>query len=146
MTIKTSTGLRNHMLATGSARTALQNGSIRIFSGPPPVSADAAETGTLLCVIDKDGAGAGFTLDVAAVDGVLAKVPTDVLQGTNLATGTAGYYRHVGSADTGALSTTEPRVQGRISTSGAEGNLSSVNLVASAIQTADEYSVNLPTF
>lgn len=146
MTLKTSTGLRNYMAVTGSARQALANGKIRILSGPPPASADAAETGTLLCIIDKDGAGNGFTLDTAASDGVLAKVPTDILQGTNIATGIAGYYRHVGPNDTGAASDTEPRVQGKISTSGAEGNLSSVNLVAGAPQTADEYSINLPTF
>ena len=146
MTFKVSTGLRNHMLASGSLRAALTNGKIRIFSGPEPASADAAETGTLLCVIDKDGAGAGFTLDVTASDGVISKVVGDVLQGTNLATGVAGYYRHVGSADTGTESLTEPRIQGRISTSGAEANFSSVNLVSGATQTADTYSVNLPTF
>ena len=134
MTFKVSTGLRNHMLASGSLRAALTNGKIRIFSG------------TLLCVIDKDGAGAGFTLDVTASDGVISKVVGDVLQGTNLATGVAGYYRHVGSADTGTESLTEPRIQGRISTSGAEANFSSVNLVSGATQTADTYSVNLPTF
>ena len=146
MTFKTSTGLRNHMLASGSLRAALTNGKIRILSGPAPASADAAETGTLLCVIDKDGAGAGFTLDSVASDGVISKVPGDVLRGTNLATGVAGYYRHVGSADTGAASLTEPRIQGRIGTSGAEANFSSVNLVSGATQTADTYSVNLPTF
>ena len=146
MTYKVSTGLRNHMLTSGSLRAALTNGKIRILSGPEPASADAAETGTLLCVIDKDGAGAGFTLDSTASDGVISKVVGDVLQGTNLATGVAGYYRHVGSADTGAESLTEPRIQGRISTSGAEANFSSVNLVSGATQTADTYSVNLPTF
>lgn len=146
MTFKVSTGLRNYMLATGPLRTALANGKIRIFTGPEPASADAAETGTLLCVIDKDGAGAGFTLDSTASGGVISKVVADVLQGTNLATGVAGYYRHVGSADTGAESLTEPRIQGRVGTSGAEANLSSVNLVSGATQTADTYSVNLPTF
>lgn len=146
MTLKASQGLRDYMLATGSARAALAGGKIRIFSGNPPASADAAESGTLLVEIDKDGAGAGFTLDTVAADGVLAKVPADILQGTVLATGVAGYYRHVGPGDTGAASSTEPRIQGKISTSGAEGNLSSVNLVSGAIQTADEYSVNLPTF
>lgn len=146
MTFKVSTGLRNYMLTTGPLRTALANGKIRIFTGPEPASADAAETGTLLCVIDKDGAGAGFTLDSTASGGVISKVVADVLQGTNLATGVAGYYRHVGSADTGAESLTEPRIQGRVGTSGAEANLSSVNLVSGATQTADTYSVNLPTF
>ena len=146
MTYKVSTGLRNQMLVSGSLRAALLNGKIRILTGPEPASADAAETGTLLCVIDQGGSGAGFSMDATAVDGIVAKVVADVLKGTSLATGVAGYYRHVGSADTGTESLTEPRIQGRISTSGAEANFSSVNLVSGATQTADTYSVNLPTF
>lgn len=146
MTYKTSTGLRNHMLAMGSLRDVLSNGKIRIFTGSEPASADAAETGTLLCVIDKDGAGAGFTLDAAAQDGIIAKKVADVLKGVCLATGKAGYYRHVGSSDTGSESITDPRIQGRIGTSGAEMNLGSVDLVSGVEQPLDEYSVNLPTF
>lgn len=146
MTYKVSTGLRNQMLVSGSLRAALLNGKIRVFTGSEPASADAAETGTLLCVIDKNGAGAGFSMDTTAVDGIVAKVVADVLKGTNLATGTAGYYRHVGASDTGAASTTEPRVQGRVSTSGAEMNLGSTALVRGIEQPLDEYSINLPTF
>lgn len=146
MTFKVSTGLRNYMLATGSARQALASGKIRIFTGAEPASADAAETGTLLCVIDKDAAGAGFSMDTAATGGVLAKVPADVLRGTVLASGTPGYYRHVGSADTGAASTTEPRLQGRIAQSGAEGNITNIPMVSGATQDIDEYSFALPTF
>ena len=146
MTFKVSTGLRNHMLATGSAQAALAGGKINIYSGPEPATADAAATGTLLCVIDKDGAGAGFSLDTTAVGGVIAKVPGDVLRGTVLASGTPGYYRHVGASDTGAESTTEPRLQGRIAQSGAEGNITNIPMVSGATQDVDEYSFALPTF
>ncbi|UCV01141.1 hypothetical protein [Acidovorax radicis] len=146
MTYKTSSGLRNYMQVTGSARAALAGGKIRIFSGPEPVSADAAETGTLLCVIDKDGAGAGFTLDTTAVDGIVSKVVSDVLKGTIIATGIAGYYRYVGAADTGVVSTTEPRVQGRVSKSGAEMNLGSTAFESGIEQPLYEFSINLPTF
>lgn len=146
MTFKVSTGLRNYMLSTGSLRQALQNGKIQIYSGSEPATADDAATGTLLCTIDKDGAGSGFTLDTTAVGGVLAKVPTDALRGTVLSNGTPGYYRHVGSSDTGAASTTEPRVQGRIAQSGAEGNITNIPLVSGATQDVDEYSIALPTF
>lgn len=146
MTYKVSTGLRNSMLVTGSLRAALATGFINIYSGSEPASADAATTGTLLCTISLNNTGTGFSLDSAATDGIVAKVVSDVLSGTNVATGTAGYYRHVGASDTGGSSTTEPRVQGRVSTSGAEMNLSSVALVSGALQTVDEYSINLPTF
>lgn len=146
MTFRVSQGLRDFLLNTGSLRQALQNGSIRYYTGPEPASADSAATGTLLCVIDKDGAGAGFTLDSEVVNGVIAKVPSDVLRGTGLANGVAGYYRHVGAGDTGAASTTEPRLQGRIAQSGAEGNLTNTTIVAGATLNIDEYSVALPTF
>lgn len=145
MAYKTSTGLRDFMLAIGSAQAALANGSIRILSGAEPATADAPETGTLLCVISKDGLGS-FSLAEYANNGVLGKVPGDVLSGTVLSTGQAGYYRHVGSSDTGAASSSEPRIQGRIGLSGAEGNLSSIDLVQGATQTIDEYNVALPSF
>ena len=40
--LKTSTGLRNHMLAIGSAKAALGSGFIHVYEGPEPASADAA--------------------------------------------------------------------------------------------------------
>lgn len=146
MTTKTSTGLRNFMLSTGSALQALQNGKINYYSGDPPASADDAATGVLLCSIDKDGAGNGFTFDTTAVGAVIAKVPGEVLRGTGLANGRAGYFRHVGANDTGAASTTEPRIQGNIAKSGSEGNVSNPDIVMGAITDIDEYAFALPTF
>lgn len=146
MTTKTSTGLRNYMLATGSARDALQNGKINYYSGDPPASADDAATGVLLCSIDKDGYGNGFTLDNVAVGAVIAKAAGDLLRGTGLANGRAGYFRHVGANDTGTASTTEPRIQGSIAKSGSEGNVSNPDIVQGAVTDIDEYAFALPTF
>ena len=142
--LKTSTGLRTAMLDTASARTALNLGKINIYSGAVPATADAAVTGTLLCTITNNSTATGITLDTA-VAGSIPKTAAEVWSGVNVATATASYYRHVGSSDTGALSTTEPRVQGLIATSGAELNLTSVALSNGATQTIDFYSITLPT-
>ncbi len=142
--LKTSTGLRTAMLGTASARTALNLGKINIYSGAVPATADAAVTGTLLCTITNNSTATGITLDTA-VAGSIPKTAAEVWSGVNVATATASYYRHVGASDTGALSTTEPRVQGLIATSGAELNLTSVALSSGATQTIDFYSITLPT-
>ncbi|MEK7425740.1 MAG: hypothetical protein AAB131_18095 [Actinomycetota bacterium] len=143
--ILTSTGLRNYMLATGSARAALAAGFVKIFSGTPPATADAAETGTLLCTISINSSGTGVNLATSAAAGIIQKSGSEVWSGVNGATGAAGYFRHVGAADTGAISTTEPRVQGTVGTVGTDMELNSTSLVAAATQTLDYYSLNLPT-
>jgi len=144
MALIPSTGLRNKMLDTGSLKTIMAAGLIKIYSGAVPATADAAVTGTLLCTISIGGAGTGINFEAAAVSGVLAKATAETWSGTNAATGTASYYRHVAAADDGTLSTTQARLQGTVSTVGADMNLSSVSLVAAASQAIDFYSVTLP--
>lgn len=145
MALKESTGLRNGMLVTGSLRSQLLNGFLKIYSGTAPASADDAVTGTLLCTISVSSTGTGITLDTTASAGTVSKAPAETWSGVNAATGTAGYFRHVGSADTGASSTTQPRLQGDVATAGAELNFTSVALTSGATQTVDYYNVALPT-
>lgn len=142
--IKTSTGLRNAVLGTSSLATALSGGKIRIFSGAQPDTADHAETGTLLCVISVNDTGTGVTFE-APSGGMMVKKTDEVWSGTNLTTGVAAWYRHVGGSDTGVLSTSEPRIQGRIDIVGADLNLSSTSLTMSALQTIDYYVIVWPT-
>lgn len=145
MTIQTSTGLRNKMLDTGSLKSRLALGFMKIYSGSPPATADAAVTGTLLCTISLTGTGTGLSLDTAAAAGVLAKNPSEVWQGTNAATGAAGYYRFSAAGDTGVSSATEERIQGTVGLAGADLNLSSISLTSGVVQNIDYYVVSLPT-
>ena len=145
MTFKVSTAMRNQLLITSPLKTILAAGFIKIYSGVSPTDADQAVTGTLLCTISISSGGTGINLDVAAALGVVLKAPAETWSGVNAATGTAGYYRHSAVGDTGVLSTTQPRLQGDIATSGQEMNLSSVALTSGATQTIDYYSVALPT-
>ena len=148
MTIKTSTGLRNRMLDTGSAKNRLALGFIKLYSGTEPATADSTVTGTLLSTISVSGNGTGLSLETAAVSGVLAKLAGQVWSGAIVASGAAGYYRFSAAGDTGATSTTEERIQGSVGLAGADINLSSIALTANAAltaQTIDYYVVTLPT-
>jgi hypothetical protein len=147
MTTRNSTGLVNKLLVTGSFKATMALGFIRIYSGSQPSSADAAPTGTLLCILYSNGTSAGLSLETAAVAGVLTKETTETWSGTILADGTAGWYRFHAVGDTGALSTTEARQDGAIATSGAQMNLSTLALKAGATLTVgdDDAAFTLPT-
>lgn len=145
MAIKTSTGLRNAMLATGSAKAALDGGRINIYAGAAPASADDAIGGaTLLCAITLNSTGTGIMFDTAAVNGVLAKKPSETWSGAIAATGTAAWYRHVAAADDGTLSTTAPRLQGTVALIGADLNIDP-NFISGQTKAIEHYVIALPT-
>jgi hypothetical protein len=68
MTLRVSSGLRNHILTFGSLKHALQNGELQIWSGTQPGSADYAPTGTLLSTIT--AASAARTAEVQATGSI----------------------------------------------------------------------------
>ena len=142
--LKLSTGARNQLLATNSARLIFAAGFLRLYTGAEPASPDDAVTGTLLATISISSGGTGVNFDTAAVAGVLSKAPAEVWSGVNAATGAAAYYRHVAAGDTGASSTTQARMQGSVGVLGADLNLSSVSLVSAATTTIDYYSAAMP--
>jgi hypothetical protein len=79
--------------------------------------------------------------------GLIGIDPVQTWSGVAGASGTAGWFRFVGSvADSGALDTTESqiRLDGAVATSGAELNMSSTTITASATQTISAFSVTLP--
>ena len=147
MAYKTSTGLRNGMLAGSSLKEQLDGGFIKIYAGAVPATADdALGAATLLCTISLNSTGSGINFAAAAADWVLSKSADEVWSGICSATGSASFYRHVAAGDTGLSSTTAPRIQGAVAAAGAELWLSSVDLVAGATQTIDYYSAALPTY
>jgi hypothetical protein len=161
MALKFSTGLKNQLFNSikgeiAASTYSLKNGVIYIYSGTQPATADAAATGTLLMVVTV-GSGAfvhgtatnGLDFDAPAA-GVMAKAAAEVWSGVGLAdagTGTtAGWFRHCGNpADNQGISTTLPRIDGRISTSGAEMSLSNLTIVQGASTTVDTYSLSWPS-
>jgi len=109
MAVKTSTGAANSILKIGLKDT-FALGFIRVLSGSAPATADAAETGTLLCIISNDDTGTGLTFD-DPIGRTINKAAAEIWRGTNLANGTPGYVRLVAVGDTGVSSTTQPRDQ-----------------------------------
>ena len=69
---------------------------------------------------------------------------TDTWSGTIVTTGVAGYFRIVRPDDDGTLSTTQLRLQGAISTSGAELNMANTTLTATELHTISDYSITEP--
>jgi hypothetical protein len=75
--------------------------------------------------------------------GAMSKA-SEVWSGLVATTGVAGYFRLVQPFDDGTDSATAIRLQGSVSTSGAELNLSSTSLVATTTLTIDTFSISLP--
>ena len=146
--IKSSTGLAASMMVTGSFVSVMNLCKIKIFSGTVAADADAAETGTLLLTITNAGTATGLTWEASATGRAALKKASETWSGTAVA-GTATpatYFRIVGAADTGVLSTTEPRVQGSVgNVSGSDLFLTNPNITTSDIKTIAAFSVTLPT-
>lgn len=153
MSLKFSTGLKNQMLnairGAVDATYSLEHGVIYVYSGTQPASADAAVTGTLLLKITVSSgafsfgsATNGLDFDASAA-GVLSKAAGEVWSGVGIAAGTAGWARFMGNAtDDLGISTTLPRIDGRVATSGAEYNLSNTSVAVGAIITLDSLTIS----
>lgn len=111
MAIKTSTGLRDYLAVTGSIKDALDLGFIKFYEGEEPATADAAVAGSLRWTVSVDGGATGLSFDATAVAGAAVKPDADTWCGATTA-GTPNYWRFVTAGDTGALSTTQERIQG----------------------------------
>ncbi len=147
MTMRLSTGMRNKLLDGGSGggvKGALNLCKINIYSGAQPATADAAASGTLLGTVTVSGGGTGLTWD-AAVAGVISKAAAEVWRFTGLADGIAGWFRIWPNGGTPAnSSSSEARIDGAIASSGAEINLSNVNIVTGVVNTVDTVTITLP--
>lgn len=89
----------------------------------------------------------GLKFDIAAA-GVLSKLASQTWSGVAVATNTAGWFRFEGPvADSGALdsSETQIRVDGTVSTSGQQLNMSSTSFVTGATETITSFGITLPT-
>lgn len=147
-----STGLRNAILKASGTSLAdtLADGIIDIYSGPQPADADTAESGTKLMRITL-ASGAfvsgvstnGINLDVAAL-GVVAKAVAEVWSGVNLADGVMGWGRFYANTVVTGASTTAPRMDFAISTSGAEVDAGNTTVVTGGTSTISTFTVTQP--
>lgn len=142
MATKFSTGLRNGILATASVASQLNGGFLHIYAGAAPASADDdIGAATLLCTVSDNGTAAGVDFEAVAENAQLLKLASQTWKGANVESGTATFFRLVGASDTGAASTSEPRIQGSVGHAGADLNLASTALVATEEQIIDYFAV-----
>jgi len=113
---------------------------------PGDVVVIADNTGTITVTpteTDEEARADTLWFDETPSSGALSK-SSDTWSGLVLVSGVAGYFRLVTSDDDGTSSSTQLRLQGAVSTSGAELNLSSTSLVSGTTLTIDTFSISLP--
>lgn len=152
MAIRISTALSNALMDTAPFKTAMNLCFIDVYSGTQPsgsaptTGADAAVTGTLLVTISNNSTATGLTWEASATGGVLEKAPAETWSGSAVASGTAGWFRIRLAGDTNAADTgfIYKRVDGSISTSGADMNVGSLTVTAGAPFIISAGSFTLP--
>ena len=110
-----------------------------------------ASTSTTITTSDSNMSGGvdpvnGLKFGVSSA-GTLSKDEDQVWSGSAAASGTAGWFRFVGPvADSGTTDSTDSQVRldGSVSTSGADLNLTSTAIAATATQTISGFAVTLP--
>jgi hypothetical protein len=147
MAIKASTGLRNKLLDTSPLKTIFNLGFLNVYSGTIPTDADQSISGaTLLCAYSNNNTATGITFASTASGGAITKNLAETWSRAAAGSGTATFYRLVAAGDTGALSTTEARIQGSVGLAGADLNFASLSFTATTVYTVDTYTVSLPAF
>jgi hypothetical protein len=115
-----------------NAMTALMNsGTMRVYTGAQP-SINGAVTGTLLVTLTF-GATAFATATASA--GTVTATANTITSGTAGNTGTAGYFALIESNGTSIFAT------GSVGTSGADLNLTTLSIVATAVVTCSAFSI-----
>ena len=138
----------------GSMKDIFKDGVLRIYSGSQPTSPDNAASGTLLLEVTESGGtfahGAfanGLEFEDDPTEGEMEKASGETWQGTGLVAGTAGWFRFCANpTDNGAASTTLPRIDGSVGSSGADLNMSSTTITVGATYTLDSFKLTLPEY
>lgn len=118
-------------------------------TGTQPTSANDAPTGTLLVTFYRDGVALGLNLGDAVSGGsnqgaIVSKSGSETWTGTAVANGTAGWWRLRTPGDGGGSSTSDERIDGSISTAGAELNMNDPVIVNGVLQAISQFQITLP--
>lgn len=145
MALRLSTGLRNGMMGTSTLKELLENGTIDIYSGIQPASADSVETGSKLVTISStSGTAAADGVKFGTAAGVVLGVGAIPWSGLCKLAGIAGYFRFRGSGGTAGSSTVEKRMDGNVGVSGADLNLTHTSLSLNTTITIPVFDITQP--
>lgn len=129
----------------------MRHGTIKIYTGSQPATADTAESGSVLVQITVDGGTftkgtSTYGLDFdAPSSGVLSKATAETWKGTASATGTAGWFRFYDNSLTTGASTTAIRMDGAVAASGEELDMST-SVTSGQVITIDSFALTLPAY
>ena len=154
MTVRLSTALRNKLAGTTGFGTTFLNGVIYVYSGPQPLTADAAISGALLGIVTNNGAAFAFGVATnglqfdAPVAGAVPKAAAQAWKFTGLVAGTAGWFRLMANAADNlgddSVAVLLPRLDGSIGVTGADLNLSNIAVTIGAPNTVDVFTFTIP--
>lgn len=149
MALRLSYGLRAQMLGTKGIVEALDNGFIDIYTGAQPLSANSVETGLKLCRLTSTsgtGVADGVKFGTAGTGVSAGVIPMSSVPWSGACTvaGVAGWFRFYGSGGTSGTSNSEIRMDGSISVSGADLNLSHTSLAVGAVTTVTSFTISQP--
>ena len=143
---KFSTGQRNAMMGSSGCKELLTGGTLRIFSGTPPLSADDAEDGELLMELTAGGTGAG--LSFAEPSGAkLSKAVGEVwMTDSTEASGTATHFRFVAAGDDPMDSSGDMiRIQGTVGEVASDMNVTDPEIASGEPWILNHFRLTLPT-
>lgn len=143
MAVKFSTELRRQLCVVGSLKEILDGGSLKVYAGTPPASADAALGGATL-LVEVLAAGNELTFEPTATGAVLTKNLTEVWESIIAVTGAPAFFRYELPADTGGQSTSEVRVQGTAGGPGSDLFLTDSTLTASEPLRMQYFAIAIP--
>lgn len=151
MTVQISTAFKTRLLAGEGFASLFDQGCVRIYSGLPPATADAAVQGTLLATMTLDGQpwlpnGSDGGLIFQQFGAWMAKPDAAVWRINVTASGVAGWFRLVGPAlDDGGVSNVSPRTDGVVSNdSAADFYLVNPVLTAGQVLAVQQFSFTFP--
>lgn len=149
MAVNSSTGFAAMILGPHAFDAIFQDGCIQVYSGPPPINADAPVQGSLIGRITSNGGawtagsptnGLRWSRQGRTVSKSLAQ--RWVLVG--LGSGTAGWFRILpNTPDSGALDLNAPRIDGVVAVSDA---MVDAQLRLPSVDITPSTSIEIPSF
>lgn len=150
MALRLSTGMRTAMAGTnGGIQELLNNGWLEIYTGAQPLSADAVETGQMICKVSStQGTAVGDGCKFGTAASGTVPLTTPKWEGVVVVDAqVAGWFRFYGSNGTGGshgTSSAAIRLDGNCGVSGSDLVLKHTNLSIDSILTIKKFSFTQP--